>query len=76
MGETITVKIDITPDGSKLTLKGEEVGKTPMTLELPRGERRVYEVVSKGYYPRRLVIDGRRPRISYGLKPVEAAPAQ
>jgi hypothetical protein len=45
-----------------------------MTLELPRGERRVYEVVSKGYYPRRLVIDGTKTEISYGLKPVESQP--
>jgi hypothetical protein len=72
----VEVKINITPEGSKLTLKGEEVGKTPMTVEIARGERRVYEVVNKGYYPRRLVIDGTKTEISYGLKPVEAPPAQ
>ena len=47
-----------------------------MTIELPRGERRVYEVVLKGYAPRRLVIDGTKEEIAYGLKPVEAPPAQ
>jgi hypothetical protein len=72
----ITVRINITPEGSKLTLKGEEVGKTPMTLEIPRGERRVYEVVNRGYYARRLVIDGTKTDISFGLKAVEAQPAQ
>jgi len=68
-GDTITVFINIQPEGSRLTLKGKEIGRTPFTLELPRGERRVLEVVNKGYYPRRLVIDGSRTEISYGLKP-------
>jgi hypothetical protein len=70
-GETVMVHINITPEGSKIVLKGEEVGKTPMTMEVPRGEKRVFEVVSKGYYPRRLVIDGTKEEIAYGLKPIE-----
>jgi hypothetical protein len=46
-GETVTVRINITPEGSKIVLKGEEIGRTPMTMEIPRGEKRVFEVNAK-----------------------------
>jgi hypothetical protein len=60
---------NIHPEGARIVQKGKEVGRSPFTLELPRGERRVFEIVYKGYVPRRVVVDGTRSEISFGLKP-------
>ena len=67
----MAVRINVNPEGAKIVFKGEEVGRSPMTVELPRGERRVFEVVAHGYVARRLVVDGTKSEIAFGLKPVE-----
>jgi hypothetical protein len=69
-GETVAVQVKIKPDGAQLFQKGKYVGRCPFTLELTRGERRTFEVVAPGYVTRRLVLDGSKPVISFGMKPV------
>ena len=67
--DTVRVGVNIRPEGARVFYRGKEVGRTPFTLELLRGERRVFEVGYPGYTTRRLVIDGTEKEISYALAP-------
>ena len=67
--DTVRVAINIRPEGAHVYYRGREVGRTPFTVELLRGERRVFEVGHPGYATRRLVIDGTRKEISYIMTP-------
>ncbi len=66
--ETIAVLINIRPEGTTIFFKGKQVGKSPLTVEVPRGERRVFEAVNPGYVTRKVVVDGSRSEISFGMK--------
>jgi hypothetical protein len=65
--DTVRVAINIRPEGTRVFYRGKEVGRTPFTLELLRGERRVFEVGYPGYSTRRLVIDGAEKEISFNM---------
>ena len=67
--DTVRVAINIRPEGARVFYRGKEIGRTPFTLELLRGERRVFEVGYPGYTKRRLVIDGSEKEISYAMTP-------
>jgi hypothetical protein len=67
--DAVRVAINIRPEGARVYYRGREVGRTPFTVELLRGERRVFEVGAPGYATRRLVIDGTRKEISYIMTP-------
>lgn len=67
--DTVRVAINIRPEGARVFYRGKEVGRTPFTLELLRGERRVFEVGYPGYATRRLIIDGTEAMISFNLTP-------
>jgi hypothetical protein len=69
--DMVSVRILVRPEGSRLCLSGKTIGRSPFTLQLPRGEKRVYEAVFPGYVPRRIVIDGTKKVIDVGLKPDE-----
>jgi hypothetical protein len=45
------------------------VGVTPFVLEIPKGERRSYELGAPGYRTRKVIIDGTEPEIRIGLRP-------
>jgi hypothetical protein len=66
-GEVVSVQIRIRPEGTSLYRKGRKVGTSPFTLEIPRGERRAFEVGYPGYYTRKLIVDGTQPVIEFGL---------
>ncbi len=65
--DTVRVVINIRPEGARVFYRGKEVGRTPFTLELLRGERRVFEVGYPGYSTRRLVVDGEEKEISFNM---------
>ena len=67
--DTVRVAITIRPEGTRVFYRGKEVGRTPFTLELLRGERRVFEVGYPGYSTRRLVIDGMDKEVSFNMTP-------
>ena len=67
--DTVRVGVLIRPEGARVFYRGKEIGRTPFTLELLRGERRVFEVRYPGYVSRRLVIDGSEKEIAYALTP-------
>ncbi len=75
-GEAREIHVVTDPPGAKLFYKGRDMGATPLTLQLPAGETRSYEVVLRGYITRRLVVDGSKSDIGVGLRPLPvAAPA-
>lgn len=67
--DTVRVSINIRPEGARVFYRGKEVGRTPFTLELLRGERRVFEVGYPGYRTRRLVIDGSEKEVTFSMTP-------
>jgi hypothetical protein len=68
-GDLVAVLLKIRPEGARVYYRGKEVGRSPFTLELPRGETRAYEVGYPGYMTRRLVVDGTEPVISISMAP-------
>jgi hypothetical protein len=42
-------------------------------MQIKRGDTRAVEVVFPGFKPRRVVVDGSQPQISFGLRPEEPA---
>ncbi len=66
--ETIAILINIRPDGTQLFCKGRAMGKTPLTVEVPRGERRICEAVNPGFVTRKVVLDGSKSEISFAMK--------
>jgi hypothetical protein len=66
-GDLVSVQIRIRPEGVGVYRKGKKVGTSPFTLELPRGERRAFEVGHPGYVTRKLILDGTQPVIEFGL---------
>jgi hypothetical protein len=68
----IRIKVDSDPPGARMFWKGKEVGTTPFVLEFQPGERHAYELGLPGYTTRKVVIDGSKPDIKIGLRPVPA----
>lgn len=67
---TRTVIVKLSPPGARLFYHGKPVpGSSPLTIELPPGQRRAYEVGMPGWVTRRLVVDGTKPEVFIGLKP-------
>ena len=69
--DTIPVRINIWPEGTRLYLRGRPVGRAPFTLRIPRGTKHVYEAVLPGYAPRRVIIDGSKKVVDVSLKKEE-----
>jgi len=65
----VSVEIRIRPEGARVYHWGKEVGRCPFTLQIPRGERRAYEVGYPGYTTRKFVLDGSKSVVSFGMKP-------
>lgn len=69
--QTVSVELRVRPEGAQIFYKGKPLGRTPYTLELPKGERRSVEVVAAGYTTRKVTIDGTKPLISFAMRPEE-----
>ncbi len=63
---TLTAK----PPEAHFYLRGKEVGASPLRVELAPGEKRSYEVGLRGYGTRKVMVDGSKPEILVGLKPL------
>ena len=61
----MTVHLKVRPEGARIYERGKEVGRSPYSIDVRRGERHVYEISSAGYVTRRVVVDGSRPLISF-----------
>jgi hypothetical protein len=72
----VTVTFNVWPTGARIAFKGREIGRSPFKMQIRRGDTRAVEVVFPGFKPRKVVVDGSQPEISFGLRPEEpAAPA-
>jgi ribonuclease E len=61
------VLITSRPMGARIYRRGKEIGRTPVTLEIGRGEHRVFEIGVPGASTRRISIDGEKPEIEVNL---------
>lgn len=67
------VVIDVMPPQARVYYKGKDQGKPPVTIELEPGKRRSFEVAAPGFGTRKVVVDGSKPEITVGLRPVAAS---
>jgi len=68
---THLVTIDTTPPKAKFFHAGKEVGTAPFAVEVPEGEKRAFEVFLPGHVTHKVVVDGSKPKVSIGLKPLQ-----
>jgi hypothetical protein len=71
--DMVTVAFNVWPPGARIAYMGKEIGRSPFTMQIKRGDKRAVEVVFPGYRPRRVVVDGSQPEIAFGLKAEEPA---
>jgi len=69
--DMVTVAFNVWPTGAFIAYRGREIGRSPFKMQIKRGEKRAVEVDFPGYMPRRVVVDGSQPEISFGMKPAE-----
>jgi hypothetical protein len=66
--DSVDVQINIRPEGARVFYRGKEVGRSPFTLQFPRGERRAYEAAFPDYHTRRFVVDDSRREVSFKMR--------
>jgi hypothetical protein len=64
------VAVVTVPPGGELYERGQRIGRAPLTVDVPAGERRRFEVGLPGYEVRKLVIDGTRAEVVVGMREV------
>lgn len=75
--ERVDVLVKSQPATVRILRRGKELGKTPVIIQIGRGERRVFEVNAPGYGLRRLVLGSDKPEVLVALKPLAGGvPAQ
>jgi len=67
-GDTLMVKINTYPDDAEIYHKGKLVGRGGAELEVARNERKLLVLIRDGYYPRKLILDGKETRYNIGLR--------
>jgi len=78
------VKVNIYPADAQIYHKGKLVGRSGQEIELAPGDRKLLVLIRDGYYPRKLILDGKEMTINIGLRkqaeaaaaPTPAAPAE
>jgi hypothetical protein len=68
---TKTISIVTRPPGARIFHHGKEVGTTPLTIDLPEGEKRKFEVGLPGHVTRKLIVDGTKTEIVLGMRPAK-----
>ena len=62
------VKINIYPDDAEIYHKGKLVGRGGSEVEVARDERKLLVLIRDGYYPRKLILDGKETSYNIGLR--------
>lgn len=73
-GPTTRVVIRSKTKGAKFYRNGREVGTDEITVDLPAGEKRAFEMGLTGHATRKVVIDGSSTEIELGLRKLEGKP--
>ncbi|HET9960679.1 MAG TPA: hypothetical protein VFQ61_39680 [Polyangiaceae bacterium] len=69
-GDKVFVHITAKPADVQLFYKGKSIGKPPLTIELKPGETRTFEAILAGHTTRKVRVDGTKPEMMIGLRPV------
>jgi hypothetical protein len=72
-GDMLKVKINIYPDDAEIYHKGKLVGRGGAEVLVEKGERKLLVLIRDGYYPRKLILDGKETKYNIGLRKQPAA---
>lgn len=61
--DRVSVLLHSKPDNAKVLRRGKEIGRTPLTIQIGRGEHRIFEVAAHGFGAKRVTINGDKPEI-------------
>jgi hypothetical protein len=67
------VLVKTRPEKVKVLRRGKEIGRTPLTIQIGRGEHRIFELVAPGIGTKRLTLDGEKPEVFVNM-PLESKP--
>ena len=65
--DEVAIQVVGKPEGAQFLYKGKVIGRTPFVLKQPRNEKRTYEVMKRGYTPRRMVVRGTEKMVGFEL---------
>jgi hypothetical protein len=71
--DRVSVLVKTRPDGARVLRRGKEIGRTPLTIQIGRGEHRIFEVSMVGFGAKRITLDGEKPEIMVNMA-TEAKP--
>ena len=67
--DRISVLVKSRPTGAKVLRRGKEIGRTPVVIQIGRGEHRIFEVGSPANGYRRISLDGEKTEILVAIGP-------
>jgi hypothetical protein len=67
--DRIDVLVKSRPSGVKVWRLGKAIGRTPLVIQIGRGERRIFEVGTPAYGVRRLSLNGDKTEVTVDLIP-------
>ena len=73
--DRVSVLVKSRPTGAKVYRRGKEIGRTPLTVQIGRGEHRIFEVGWTNAGSKRISVDGEKPEITVTLLGEPKAPA-
>ncbi len=65
--DRVSVLVKSKPRTAKVYKRGKEIGRTPLIIQIGRGEHRIFEVGVNLGLTRRISIDGEKPEITVPL---------
>jgi len=65
--DRVSVLVKSKPTGAKVYRRSKEIGKTPLTIQIGRGEHRIFEVGWASSGSKRISVDGEKPEITVTL---------
>jgi hypothetical protein len=65
--DRISVLVKSRPTGAKVLRRGKEIGRTPLTIQIGRGEHRIFEVGSLAFGTRRISLDGEKTEVMVNI---------
>jgi hypothetical protein len=65
--DRISVLVKSRPTGAKVLRRGKEIGRTPVVIQIGRGEHRIFEVGSLAFGTRRISLDGEKTEIMVNI---------
>lgn len=74
--DRVSVLLQSKPNNAKVLRRGKEIGRTPLTIQIGRGEHRVFEVAAYGFGAKRVTIDGEKPEVLVNMLPEKAPPTK